>query len=103
MPEGKLDFMVKEVLRNFPEFSYNICKSKRSSSIYVYIKDNLSYGSIRISDHKNNYDYSFDREIVSDKINLQCLSRAIKNVCLKLRRKRLRVCFNVLERQFAMA
>ena len=94
-----LDGAAKEVLRNFPELSYEISKSAKSSSLYLYIKDGVHIRSIRVSDHKNGYNHYFNREVVSDKFNRKCLSRTIANQCRALRMARKFHCFDIIERQ----
>ena len=89
MTYGKLDFLARDVLRNFKEYSYNIKKSSLSDSIYLYITDGKIVKSLRISDHKNVYGVFCNTEIVSDKIKQDCVRRTIVNLCKSLRRKKM--------------
>ena len=89
----------KEVLRDYPELSYEINKSTKSCSLYLYITDGVFKRSIRVSDHKNGYNQYINSEIVSDKFNKKCMCRTIANQCKALRMARKFHCFDIIERQ----
>ncbi len=99
MPYGKLEFIVKEILRKYPECSYNINKSQKSESLYLYITDGQLTRSIRISDHRNKYDHFFNTEIVSNKVNTNCLRGAIVNLCNSMRKSRTNYYFRAVAAQ----
>lgn len=96
---NKVETLAKEVINEKHGFSFDLNKSNKSESLYLFIHYENMMKSIRISNHKNVYDYSFDKEIVSDTINAECLKRAIKNVCEHLKKKRLNYCFRLLAMQ----
>ena len=96
MSEGKLDFIAKEILKNYPECKYEINKSKKSDSIYLFISDGYLKRKIRISDHWNGYNYFFHTEIVSDKLRENCIRGAIANLCKSMRRSRMNYCFKAI-------
>ncbi|MBQ8845464.1 MAG: hypothetical protein IJ008_05610 [Clostridia bacterium] len=98
---GKLEFMAREILRKYPECTYQIRKSQKSESLYIYITDGILTRSIRISDHKNQYNHFFNTEVVSDKININCLGRAIKNLCKSMRKSRIKYYMRKISIQFA--
>ena len=93
MSYGKLDFIVREILKKFPECKYEISKSQKSDSIYLTITDGQLKRLIRISDHRNNYNFFFHTEVVSRKINENCVRRAIINLCNSMRRSRMNYYF----------
>ena len=99
MTLGKLDFMVKEIMRKFPECTYKLNQSSKSSSLYLYITDGYLVRSLRVADHFNGYNCEFHLEIVSDKINKKWLYGAIVNLCKSMRRSRTKYCFKVMEKQ----
>lgn len=103
MSQGKLDFLVREILRKFPECTYSINKSQKSDSIYLYITDGILTRSIRISDHRNGYNHFFNTEIVSDKLNINCIRGAIANVCKSMRKSRTNYYLNKISAQYATA
>jgi len=103
MSQGKLDFIVREILKKFSECTYSINKSQKSDSIYLYITDGILTRSIRISDHRNGYNHFFNTEIVSDKINENCLRGAIVNVCNSMRKSRTNYYLKALSTQYASA
>ena len=103
MSHGKLDFMVRDILRAFPECSYSICKSQKSDSMYIYITDGQLKRSVRISDHRNRYNRFYNREIVSDKININCLGRTIVNVCKSMRKSRTKFHLKEISEKYASA
>ena len=103
MSQGKLDYMVREILRKFPECTYSISRSQKSDSIYLFITDGTLKRSIRISDHRNGYNHFFNTEIVSDKLNINCIRGAIANVCKSMRKSRTNYYLNKLSAQYATA
>ena len=98
-----LDSAAKEVLKDYPELSYDLSKSTKSCSLYLYITDGVFKRSIRVSDHKNGYNYYLNKEIVSDKFNRKCIRRTIANQCKALRMARKFHCFDIIERQLSQS
>ena len=98
-----LDSAAKEVLRDFPELSYEISKSTKSCSLYLYITDGVCLRSIRMSDHRNGYGYYFNVEIVSKKFSKKCIRRTIANQCRALRMARKFHYFDIIERQLSQS
>lgn len=96
-----VDAIAKEIIVKQYGFCYDLNKSNKSESLYLFIHyDNLMQ-SIRISNHKDVHDYYFDKEIVSDAIKIESLKGAIKNVCNSLRKSMLHYGFKILARQRA--
>lgn len=60
---NKVEAMAREVVRNYYGFTFELTKSSKSESLYLYIHTDGIMKSMRISNHRNNYDYSFDKEI----------------------------------------
>lgn len=98
---NKVEAMAREVVRNYYGFTFELTKSSKSESLYLYIHSDGFMKSMRISNHRNNYDYSFDKEIVSDKVNKKCLHRAIINLCEGLQRKKLNYGFRMVALQLS--
>lgn len=96
---NKVESLAKEVINKMADFSFDLNKSNKSGSLYLFIHYGDQMESIRISDHKNGYDYSFDKEIIADVINVNCLRRAIINVCKDLKKKKLKNSFKLLAMQ----
>ena len=103
MSQNKLEFMVKEIMKRFPECSYNINKSQKSDSLYLYITDGYLKRTLRLSDHWNNYNYQFSTEIVADKVRENWLYGAIVNLCKSMKRSRTKYLFRVVSKQLAQA
>lgn len=96
-----VDAVAKEIVVRQYGFCYDLNKSNKSESLYLFIHyDNLMQ-SIRISNHKDVYDYYFDKEIVSDDIKIDSLKGAIRNVCKSLRKQMLRYGLKIVARQCA--
>ena len=93
----------KEVLRDYPELSYEINKSTKSCSLYLFITDGMYKRVIRVSDHKNGYDHYISSEVVSNKFNKKCIRRTIANQCKALRMARKFHCFDIIERQLSQS
>lgn len=88
MAEKQFEKITKEVMKEYPQFNYNIAKSQKSHSLYLYIKDDMGLMKIlRVSDHKNNLNF-YDREIIFHKVKGSVLKRTIINLCKSLERKR---------------
>lgn len=98
-----LNEAAKEVLKDYPELRYDITKSTKSCSLYLYITDGVFKMSIRVSDRNNGYNYHFNKEIVSDKFNRKCIRRTIANQCRALRMARKFHCFDIIERQLSQS
>ncbi|MBE5738966.1 MAG: hypothetical protein E7354_04490 [Clostridiales bacterium] len=94
----KLEIVTQEVLRDFPNITYSISASKKSSSLYLYLSMQDTILSMRISDHNNNVHYHF-KHLVSKNININNLKRAIHNLCISLQKKRTYFLLNRITRQ----
>lgn len=95
----KVEKIVKEVLCNKRGFSFDLHKSQKSESLYLSLYYENVTNTIRISDHKNGHKCRFAMEIVSHKINVKCLYRAIENVCERMHRQRVYKCLEFLSMQ----
>lgn len=104
MDENRFEKITKEVMKGYPGFSYNISKSAKSSSMYLYITDEFGLiRSLRVSDHKNGYNYSYNTEIVFPNVKDQVLRRTIVNLCKSLERKRVRYLMNKVSSQLSQS
>lgn len=93
---NKVENLAKEVISKKSGFSFDLRKSNKSESLYLFVHYDNLIKSVRISNHRNGYDYYFDKEIVSDKINIKCLRRTIEKLCVLLQKKKLNICFNAI-------
>lgn len=90
MEEERFERIVKQTMKDYPNFTFKIYKSSKSSSKYLIIKDDLEFmKSLRVSDHRNFSSRSFDKEMVAPKIKEKVLKKTIVNLCESLKRKRL--------------
>lgn len=104
MDENRFEKITKEVMKGYPGFSYNISKSAKSSSMYLYITDEFGLiRSLRVSDHKNGYNRSYNTEIVFPNVKDQVLRRTIVNLCKSLERKRVRYLMNKVSLQLSQS
>lgn len=88
MDEMRFTKIVNEVMKEFPEYSYDIRKSSKSSSVYLYVHDELGLiKSLRVSDHKNMLYGRYDKEMIAPKIREKVLKKTIVNLCESLKRK----------------
>lgn len=91
MEEERFERIVKQTMKDYPNFTFKIYKSSKSSSKYLIIKDDLEFmKSLRVSDHRNFSSRDFDKEMVAPKIKEKVLKKTIVNLCESLKRKRLR-------------
>lgn len=82
--------VVNDVLKDYPLFTYFVSNSSKSSSTYLFIHDDLKFTrSLRVSDHKNQYYGKCNKDILTDKVDVNILRRTLKNLCESLKRKRL--------------
>ena len=104
MDENRFEKITKEVMKDYPGFSYSISKSTKSSSMYLYITD--EYGlkkSLRVSDHKNGYNRIYNTEIIFPKVKENVLKRTIVNLCKSLEIKRVRYLMNKVSLQLSQS
>ena len=92
MSVQKLENVIKEVLMEFPSIKYGICESKKSNSLYLYLKLQGTKTSMMIDNRENK-----KKGKLKDFVDNESIKVSIKNLCISLQQKRTDFLFSCLK------